>query len=264
MVNFVKTLVAGALLFGSVSARAEKITAFWRLEPTKASGTITTPFNEPFFEQQILPVKLVRLLEPGISVNGTPQIAQGSFLYQVVNDSGKIGYCTIKDRSAKNQAATAFIPALDKRPCYVDRDGDGKFDASFSVFEAYTRLSPPQPRGSINAAKPLEGSIAYEEVAPTNFPNKMTISYKLLSWKSNATPKIQVTVERPGRSEYETVFCKMQDGVFGFGILGTIFTLRAIDDQRAEVQIQAPPEAYIYALNNGTVFSPTLPVSGAR
>jgi len=256
--------VAAACLLGAAPATAEPITAYWRLEPMTPTNVTSAGFEEPFFQQRMLPVKLVRLSAPALPAGGKQPVAAGTYLYEVVNDRGAKGYCTLKDASTGNAARSMFIPALDRRPCFVDSDGDGRFDASFSVFEAYTRLSPPQPRGSIDAAEPMADSVGYELAEPGDFPARMTISYQLLGGETPQKTRMRVTVERPGHSE----FVDRRGEATGEGpvldALGTIVVIRSVSGESAEIDLRVAPEAYIYAKDNGTVALPTLPERGAR
>ena len=245
-------------------AQAEPITAYWRLEPMMAAGPVSTDYERPFFQQRMLPAGLVRLSAAALPAGGNTPVAAGTYLYEVVNDTGKKGYCTLKDRSAGNAAKSLFIPALDRRPCFVDRDGDGRFDASFSVFEAYTLLSPPQPRGSIDAAKPMAEAAGYAVVAPSEFPAQMTISYRLLEGKTLDRTRMRVTVERPGHSEYaDRRRIREAEGV-ALEALGTVVIIKSAAEGRADIEVQVPPEQWVYAMDRGTVALPALPEIGAR
>ena len=137
---------------------------YWRLKPVVAESPSSVAVGTPFFEQRLLPVRLVALTEP--LVVGGRTLPQGTFLYLVFNDAGKIGYCTIKDRSAGNQARSLFIPILDQRPCLVDSDGDGRFDGTFSVYDKYG--GPPSVRGSIDGAQPCRRAAAIAASTSTN------------------------------------------------------------------------------------------------
>lgn len=262
--GLMRAVAAATLLAAASPAVAEPITAYWRLEPVSATGAVTAGFDAPFFKQRMLPARLVRLSGAALPADGKTPVAAGTLLYEVVNRSGAKGYCTLKDRSAGNQAKSLFIPALDQRPCFVDGDGDGRFDASFSVFEAYTELSPPQPRGSIDAAKPMAEPIAYTHADPADFPAQMTISYRLLAGKTLEKTRMRVTVERPGRSEYVDLRGTALGEGYVLAALGTLVIVRSVAGDRAELDVRVPPEAYVYAMDNGTVAVPRLPEVGLR
>jgi hypothetical protein len=108
----------------------------------------------PFLEQRLLPVRMVRLVDP-LQV-GNRSVAAGTPLYLVFNSRGAIAWCTVKDRSAGR-----LFPFLNQRPCFTDSNGDGRLDSSFSVFDRHG--GPPSVRGSIDAAQPLGASAAVAE-----------------------------------------------------------------------------------------------------
>src|SRR3982750_2183989 len=97
-----RAAAAGALLLAAAPAAAERVETYWRLEPVQAETPTHVPFDAPFFEQRLLPVRLVALTEP--PTVGDKTLTAGTFLYLVFNADRKIGYCTIKDRSPGHQA----------------------------------------------------------------------------------------------------------------------------------------------------------------
>ncbi|HEX6375772.1 MAG TPA: hypothetical protein VFZ91_08620 [Allosphingosinicella sp.] len=185
--------IAGAGLLGAAApASAERIRTFWRLEPVAAQAPRNVAFGAPFFEQRLLPVRLVELTGPLAA--GGRALPQGTLLYLVFNDAGKIGYCTIKDRSDGNKAKTLFIPILDQRPCLVDSDGDGRFDRSFSVYDKYG--GPPSARGSIDAASPLPSSGGYRRVDVHAFPDDLRVSLRFSGKRDAAKARLGVKFSR--------------------------------------------------------------------
>lgn len=254
-----------AALALAAPASAEKITSYWRLDATMPVGAVSAGFDAPFFQQKMLPAGLARLSADALPAEGKAAVAAGTWLYEVVNAEGKKGYCISKDMSAGNQAKSLFIPALDKRPCFVDSDGDGRFDASFQVFEAYTVLSPPQPRGSIDGAKPMAAPVAFELADPAQYPVEMTISYRLLKAKTIDRTRMQVTVDRAGRSESVTVGSQKIGDVRMLGALGMAVLVKSgTPGADAELDLTVARRIYVYALDNGTVAVPELPALGMR
>jgi hypothetical protein len=246
-----------ALLIATPAA-AEHIIAYWRLEASAESGLAKIGFSAPFLTQRILPVKLAKLREAALPAGSTEPVPAGSLLYLVSNDSGKIGYCTLKNR--KGAAKSLFIPALDKRPCFVDGDGDGRFDGSFSVFDIYSKLSPPQPRGSINGAETIAQPAAFEQVDVHSFPDQMTLAYRLVGGRGTlGKVKLEVTLDRPGHRDWVEV--KGFDAPQGrlIAALGTVVLLKSIDDAGVEVEMRIPSLAYVRGQVNGIVFEPALP-----
>jgi hypothetical protein len=196
-----------------------------------------------------------------LPAGGKTPVAAGTYLFEVVNGRGKKGYCTLKSGSG---AGGLFIPALNRQPCFVDSDGDGRFDASFSVFQAYTLLSPPQPRGSIDAAEPMTTAVPFEQADPAEFPALMTISYRLRGGDSLEKTRMRVTVERPGHSEWADRRDNGSEEGHVLDALGTFVIVKSVAAGRAEIELHVPPEAYVYAEDNGTVALPALPAGGVR
>lgn len=253
-----RTLLALIAFFVASPAAAEHITAYWQLENSVPGGPMSIDFGKPFLEQRMLPVKLVRLKEAAAPAGATEQVAAGTVLYLVVNDSGKTGYCTLKDR--KGAAKSLFIPALDKRPCFVDRDGDGRFDASFSVFDIYSRLSPPQPRGNLDSAQPMSQQASYEQIDVHQFPDKMTLSYRLTGSREKLERvKLEVTLDRPGR--YDLVDVKSVALPAGpvLEALGMVLLLKSFVGERVNAELALAPRGYVYGEVNGIIFVRDLP-----
>lgn len=253
----------GGFLFGAsmllaTPASAEHINAYWRLESDHQSGPATLDFNAPFLVQHIFPVKLARLTE-AVTPSGTSKpLPAGTLVYLVVNDAGKRGWCTLKDLGGA--AKSLFIPALDKRPCFVDADGDGRFESSFSVFDIYSQLSPPQPRGSIDAAVMMVQPARYESVDVHAYPEPMTLSYRLTGNRSRIEKiRLQVTLDRPGHSESVELGGGGPPGQRILAALGTIVVPQSIEAGKVQATLTIPSPAYISGFTNGTVFTATLP-----
>lgn len=240
-------------------AAAERITTFWKLEPVTPTGARTVDAREPLLVEKMLPVRLVRLREPAVPAGSDKAVPAGAMLYLVVNSAGATGFCTLKDRSSGHQAKTLFIPVADQRPCFVDRDGDGRFDASFSAFEPYTRLSPPQARGSVDAAQPLAVKAAYEPVDIHEFTVPLTISYRLILRSTLAKSWLRATVDRPGHSDEVDIVGTAAAGGVRFAALGALVTVRSADKEKADVQVLVAPAGYVYGNGSRTVFVPSLP-----
>jgi hypothetical protein len=250
--------LAPLALLAALPAAAEHITAYWQLEASAQSGPATIAVGTPFLTQRILPVKLVKLSEAATPAGATDAVPAGTLLYLVANDAGKVGYCTLKDR--QGAAKSLFIPALDKRPCFVDRDGDGRFDASFSVFDIYSRLSPPQPRGSIDGAQAMARTSGFEQVDIHTLPDMMTLSYALSGNREKLDKlKLKVTLDRPGRNDWvEVRGLDMAEGRL-LAALGTVVLLKSIDGAGVAAELRIPSPAYAHGEVNGVDFLPVLP-----
>jgi hypothetical protein len=117
-----------------VLASAEEIHTFWRLEPTEAAPPTAVELRKPALKQRLLPIGLVTLTEP-LKV-GKRSYEVGSQFFKVFNDDGKIGYCPAPPlKRMADSLVDMRIPILDQKPCLVDTDKDGRFDAVFSAFE---------------------------------------------------------------------------------------------------------------------------------
>lgn len=252
-------LGALAAVLAASPASAEHIIAYWKLATTTPLGRHTIPANEPTLVQSMIPIRLAELKQPAIPAGSDKPVPAGTLLYAVVNAAGEVGYCTIKDYSTGHLARTLFIPIADQRPCFVDRDGDGRLDASFSVFDADTKLSPPQPRGSIAGAKPMTAPAAYARADEAAFPVPMTITYRLHPKVPLSKSYVRVTVDRPGHHEWRDVYgTALGEGV-RFRILGALIVARPAPAGSADVEVAVAPEGYVFAHNRGTEFTPSLP-----
>ncbi|MBX3595802.1 hypothetical protein [Sphingomonas sp.] len=263
--GFGRAIAMLALTAAATPATAERITAYWQLKASPAElSARAVPFKQPFLTQRILPVKLVRLTEAATPAGSTSAVPAGTPLILVANGDGKVGYCTLKDWSGASQAKSLFIPALDKRPCFSDLDGDGAFDASFSVFYAYTRLSPPQPRGSINAATPMAKSARFEVIDPDSYPEDMTLTFALLQGKTVAKTKLRATLVRAGKNDFVDVSGKAAGAGVLIPVLGMAVGVQSATDQSAEIAIMRPQRLYIISMDNGTFAVPGLPAAVAQ
>lgn len=249
-------LAAAGLVTGAAGpASAERIRTFWRLEPVATTAPTRVGFGETFFDQRLLPVRLVELTEPLAA--GGKSLAKGTLLYLVFNDAGKIGYCTIKDRSAGNKAKSLFIPILDQRPCLVDGDGDGRFDKVFSVYEKYG--GPPTARGSINAAQPLAAAGGYRAVDVHTFPAELRVAFKLAGKRDPAKARIAIEFSRnlgaawPARAGIPTA------GGTLFDLLNAHILLTAVEGDRARIELRWDDGVYLSTDNANTLYWGPLP-----
>lgn len=158
---------AAVLSVMHVGAAAEPLTSVWQLEPTGAGGKMSVSFGKNFFEQRFVPARLAQI---AIDAEWAPGkfIPQNSYLFKVFQADGQTAYCTFKDQSVGNVAKSLFLPILDRRPCFIDADLDGRFDSVFTVFDKYG--SAITPSGNISSAKPLRSSIAYQKAKSSASP----------------------------------------------------------------------------------------------
>ncbi len=162
------------------AAISAPLTSAWLLEPDSDGGTISATFGKPFFTQRFVPFRLAQSEAAGDWAPGKI-LSKGSFLHKVFQGDGQAAWCTFKDQSVGNVAKSLFIPALDRRPCFLDRDADGRFDAVFTVFDKYG--SALTPSGNISSAKPLVAPIPYTEIDPIKSPKTYRLSVFLTGSK---------------------------------------------------------------------------------
>lgn len=164
------------LLLPYQPAKAEKLYTVWSLERQSTARDMEVHEDVPFLFLRLIPYKLVKLREAAQLLRGK-QIAAGTDLFIVYQADGQVAYCTIKDQSGANAARSLFIPALDRRPCLVDRDTDGRFDANFNVFDKYG--SALTPSGNLSSAKPLVAPAAYDFVESSQFSVSRSLAFAM-------------------------------------------------------------------------------------
>jgi hypothetical protein len=157
-------------------AAAEDLYTIWSLHAGGDVGELSVSENVPFVELRLRPYRLVRLTSPA-QVSRRDQLPAGTFLFLVLQRDGQTAYCTIKDQLLGNAARSLFIPILDRRPCLVDADRDGQFEARFGVFDKYG--SALTPSGNLSSARPLPAPAGYESVDPALFPVTRQLSFAL-------------------------------------------------------------------------------------
>lgn len=248
-------LFAVCLSVASAPASAERITTLWHLVPVNQVPPSSVEWNQPFFEQRLLPVRLVRTTSAG--VYGGKTLPAGTYLYLVFNDDRQIGYCTLKDRSAGRAASTLFIPILDQRPCFVDEDNDGKFDKSFSVFDKYG--GPPTVRGSIKAAKPFGGQIPFTEVDPVEHPYDLRVSMTIRGQHDprKARVSFQFSGAVGGRWYDESRRRGTDEPVYD--VLNAEVRINSISGETADIAIRYDPDIYMMTDNQNTLYGTHLP-----
>jgi hypothetical protein len=253
--SFTFKAACAVLLFGvSQAANAERIETYWRLKPVEPSPS-TAVIGQPFSEQRLLPVKLARLDAP--ATIGRRNLAEGTLLYLVFNEDGRIGYCTIKDRSGGNLARTLFIPIADQRPCLTDRDGDGRFDAAFSVYDKYG--GPPSVRGSINGARPIAAPVAFSMVDPEQFPIDMRMRLEFRGSRTRADEtSLRLTFTKPINGSWPDVLGKRGAEGVKFDIGNVALVLRSVVDGTAAFAIEYS-DLFISTNNRNTLFWGELP-----
>lgn len=193
--RFAASALAAAMLAAPGAAWAEPLYSYWTLQPIGPLGDMDAAADKPFLEQRLLPARLVRLTETATISKGK-SVAAGTFLFAVFQKDGQIAFCTTKDQSGGNVAKSLFIPMFDKRPCLVDRDRDGAFDAAFSVFDKYG--SALTPSGNLSSAKPLAAPARYDAAAPEDFPAVRRLAYTIAFPNDDKKRQIAVKFDNGG------------------------------------------------------------------
>ena len=183
------TVLAAGLALPATAAHAEDLFTVWSLQPQGAIGEVTATEDQPFAELRLVPLHLVRLTEP-VQMSRRSQLPAGTALFAVFQADGQVAYCTIKDQSDANAARSAFIPILDRRPCFVDADRDGRFEARFNVFDKYG--SALTPSGNLSSARELDVAVGYAPGDPADFPVARTLAFSLTSIDDPARRAIAV------------------------------------------------------------------------
>lgn len=204
-----------AAAFAAVSpASAERLYSAWRLIPVSGMGEVDVPFRETFAEQKLIPFKLVRL-SAETKIADKKFLPEGTYLFAVYQEDGKQAFCPAKNQSLGNAAKSLFIPMFNKRPCLVDANADGKFEATFSVYDKYG--SALTPSGDLSSAKPLPVAAAYDEVEPELFPESRRFLYAFFD---------------SGKKRPTIIYVRYQNGE-GFSPLKNIDPMRVPNAPRA-------------------------------
>jgi hypothetical protein len=246
---------AAAAALAATPARAERIQTFWRLEPVVARAPARVDFGELFFEQRLLPVRMVELTAP--LATGSQTLATGTLFYLVFNDEGRIGYCMIKEGSAGAPNKLLSIPILNQRPCLVDSDGDGFFDKGFSSYQKYG--GPPTARGSINGATPLPAKVAYRQVDVHTYPYDLRVSFRLMGKPNPAKATIGVKFSRNLGAKWLPVRGRRVGGGTFFSLLNADILLLGVEGKSARIEMRWAEDVYLSTNNHNTLFWGPLP-----
>lgn len=220
-------------------------------------GAIDAEFGKPFLVQRLLPYKLVQLSSDA-QLNKKKKLPARTFLFAVYQNDGKLAYCTVKDQSLGNVAKSLFIPALDKRPCLVDANDDGKFEASFGVFDKYG--SALTPSGNLSSAKPLIEPVAYEQVMPSQFPAVRRFQYSLAGSKDPLKSRIEVGFSNSDVSNFTPMTGWSKDSVPGSpAALNIVAKINEVVGDKAQIDVSAAPDLYIVGDSGGTFGAEPLP-----
>jgi hypothetical protein len=243
-----KAAISATLLLAAASpAHAEKLISLWRPVPNTPTGEQTVKFGDTAFEQRLVPVTAARLTEDAVTEGGSTRPA-GTFLFLVRQADGQEAYCTHKDFSSGNLARSLFIPIADRRPCYVDRDRDGRFEASFSVFDKYG--SALTPSGDLDKASPLASPVAYSAADPLEFPLRNRMLFNLGGRKDVARARIWVQFDN-GSGRLDELYATSERAGSELLTFNTTFRFLEIVENTARVEIVPDTELIIMGDSNG-------------
>jgi hypothetical protein len=229
-------MLAVELLFGASAAQAELFRTFWRLAPEQVETSRTVDYGAPFLRQKLVPLRAAVLGDSVTPKPGGRVYEKGTPLYILFSKDGRSAWCTIKDRSLKNQAKTLFIPLLDERPCFRDRDGDGRFDAVFYVSDALT--GPPAQGGDMDAITPIE-PVAFHEVDAKDYPEAMIIYFRLLKGRTLERTRLEIMFENAGSSAlWKQVWGADVGGAYAIDGPNMRVVVRSVVDNGAQIEFQ--------------------------
>lgn len=234
--------IAVASMFVSAPAAAERLYTLWSFD-TPGERTFVVDYDQRFFVQRLLPAKLVRTK----AAFGT--VPAGAMLYAVYGAGRRIVYCTYKNRSLKNQASTLFIPMLDKRPCFIDADGDGRFDSTFSVFDKYGSMATPS--GDTAKAQPLAQPLAYQPADPRQAPETMRVAFRIEGGKEPAKARVGVAFDKAGRDKWEQLVGTLPRDGATTTVLNARVSVRSVVGKQATVAVQTEPGALVTGDSGG-------------
>jgi hypothetical protein len=191
-------LICFALVAAIAPGSAKPLTSVWKLEPATAGGRQTVEYGKTFLEQRMVPARVVKTLAAGEWTAG--KVLPGdTYLFKVFQADGKTAYCSTKDQSTGHVAKSLFIPALDRRPCFIDANHDGIFEAVFTVFDKYG--SALTPSGNISSAKPLAAPIRYSSAESAALPKTYNLSFAMTGSRLPEKARVGVGFAQGGKAE---------------------------------------------------------------
>ena len=202
--------IACAALAGASPAAAEKLATVWTFKPVTQTVPTIVELDKPFFEQRPVPYRLVRLTE-ALNIGKDKPVTAETLLYLVMDKTNRMAFCTFKDNSSGNAAKSLFIPALDRRPCLIDDDRDGRFEKTFSVFELWGSVAPT-PKGDMARASAIT-PVGYVDADPAETPTEYRLSYWVHATNKGTVPQLRFKFE--GKNEgTELAYPSERDGEF--------------------------------------------------
>ncbi len=243
------SIAAAAAAFATVPVAAEPLTSVWTLESTAIAETRTVPFGKPFLEMQLVPARVVQIAGDAEWAPGK-QVTAGTLLFKVYQADGQTAYCTAKDLSGKNAAKSLFIPALDKRPCFIDADHDGQFEAAFTVFDKYG--SALTPSGNLSSATKMARPITYA-IAPTGaVPKLYRVTFALVGSRKPEKFAVEVRLKKgEGNHIGELLYAESQRDGAKLSFANMSVTMQSVVGKEAVIDLAIDPAMLFLGSSNG-------------
>lgn len=151
-------LALGSVAISPATAQRAQLATSWWIEPAAPpAGVRLLASKEPVLKQRLLPSGLVRLARPVSSAESGFNLAAGTDLIEVSGGPGPI-FCD-------GRLETVKFVGTSPQGCFVDRNGDGQFDATFrmsSQTPALVMINGRMPK----KLRPLVNPIPYQRVDP--------------------------------------------------------------------------------------------------
>ena len=232
-------------------AAAEPLVSVWRLQTLSDTGEMSVKIGDIITEQKFVPDRLL-VVKSVSSWAANKSIPENSYLFKVFQSDGRSAFCTFKDRSLNNAAKSLFLPVLDRRPCFIDNDLDGRFDAVFTVFDKYG--SAITPSGDISSAKPLPDPIAYENadssLTPKSYFLRMALSGSSKPGKTTLAGFYSLN-EQLGTPVYLEVNRKE-----GFAAAMNVeVAIHSFSDKQANITVKTSPEVLLFGDSGGAMYT---------
>jgi hypothetical protein len=255
-VRAVASIAAVVAAFTTVPVAAEPLTSVWTLESAATVETRTVPFGKPFLEMQLVPARVVQIAGDAEWAPGK-QVTAGTLLFKVYKADGQSAYCTAKDLSGKNAAKSLFIPALDNRPCFIDADHDGQFEAAFTVFDKYG--SALTPSGNLNSATKMARPITYAMAPMGAVPKLYRVSFALVGSRKPEKFGIEVRLKKgEGNHIGELLYAESQRDGAKLSFANMSVTMQNVVGKEAVIDLAIDPAMLFLGSSNGA-FNGALP-----
>lgn len=255
MTSLVRYGVGAVALVSAAAVGAAPLYSVWQLQPMGQLGELQVVEGNMFLQQRLVPYRMVRLTEKA-QWSKKAAVDAGTYLFAVWQDDGQMAWCTTKDQSGSHVAKSLFIPMLDRRPCLVDKDADGRFDSYFMVFDKYG--SALTPSGNLSSAKPLVAPAAYASAPPTEFPVVRAFAYSLLNVANPDKRAIDVMYDN-GRGFTQMVNTSPNSTPDAPVALNLVAHVLSVEGKTAQINVETIPGIFVVGDSDGTFGAARLP-----